>query len=78
MEVYKAPKQVAHFPFHFSVMDEDSYRFKKDVTSHAAITAFGDTEFAARLLEVFCAFVSKSERVELAARACPRGNPTDG
>ncbi|MDX8384077.1 MAG: hypothetical protein R8M45_08345, partial [Ghiorsea sp.] len=41
--------------FHFTLMDECSYRFEGDKTKHAAIAAFGDIKFAKKLDTAFTA-----------------------
>ena len=53
------------FDFHFLVMDDDSYRFESDKTKHAAIAAFGDTEGADNLKDIYQYLWKKSEPLTL-------------
>ncbi|MCY4484768.1 MAG: hypothetical protein OXC12_17995 [Spirochaetaceae bacterium] len=42
-----------NYPYHFTVMDDDSYRYEADKKSAAAIAVFGDTDMAVRLNDIF-------------------------
>jgi hypothetical protein len=59
------PGSENNLSFHFAIMDDDSYRFKKDAGSHGSITAFGDPEFAAKLLRVFAFLRAKSREIRV-------------
>lgn len=39
--------------FHFSVVDNDIYRFKSDSNGHSSIVSFGDKELAKTLIDIF-------------------------
>lgn len=46
--------------YHFTVMDDDSYRFEKDKNEPNAIAAFGNKETARNLTEIFDIFWNDS------------------
>jgi hypothetical protein len=66
MSLYQAQVELAQaFPFHFSVVDRDAYRFKKDAISHGSIIAFGDLDFAGKLLRVFSGLRNQSTPIRV-------------
>jgi hypothetical protein len=70
LRLLQAPADVAdRLPFHFTVVDTDTYRFKKDARSHGSITAFGDTDLAGQLLRVFSNIERLSHVLEVAEAA---------
>jgi hypothetical protein len=59
VEIKVAPKDV-DLPFHFMVMDQDSYRFEEDKNSPTAIAAFGDRVGGENLNKVFSVLWSRA------------------
>ena len=53
------------YDFHFLLMDNDSYRFKKERKKHVAVAAFGDPEGANNLSKIFESLWEASSSVEL-------------
>ena len=61
----KAPPEIhARLPFHFTVVDSDIYRLKRDANSHGAIVAFGDVTLGSTLLKVFSFLEEISHQVQ--------------
>ena len=54
VEIRFVPREVkAGYPYHFLVMDDDSYRFVPDKDQNAAVAAFGDRTGAEKMTEIF-------------------------
>lgn len=69
LEVRVVPETLQQrYPFHFLVMDGDSYRFEADKRQHVAVAAFGEEEGARNLENVYRTIWEKSRPVDLPQR----------
>lgn len=63
VEFRELPKEVSDkVTYHFTVMDDDSYRFEEDKNTPSAIAAFGDKVGGKNLSEVFHSLWNMSEK----------------
>lgn len=57
------PEHQQDYEFHFLLMDDDSYRFESDKSTHVAIAAFGDKQGAANLSGIFNKLWERSDSI---------------
>ena len=52
-------------PFHFTIVDNDTFRLKREAASHESIVAFGDTTISESLLKMFSLIEQRSRTVRM-------------
>jgi hypothetical protein len=60
-----APETVEVGPPHFTVVDKDAFRLKRDAFSHGAIVAFGDKTLSGTLLKMFSLLEGRGRDIEI-------------
>lgn len=67
-EIKRLPNDLmADVQYHFTVADDDSYRFEPNKNEWVAVASFGDKKGAKRLREVFDALWAASDHIDLRA-----------